>query len=109
MTTNWPKTNEGTFFTAEMSNGSPPPRAEYPTRYYAELFSKEEAEQHGYPGQVKGWIDAWALSSIENFPPANKLVPMTIEQWEFHFVTDDQGISLHLLATYLDGEFHDLR
>lgn len=104
----WPKSSEGTYASIESASPPPTPRSEYPRRYYAWIFEPGDPAWEGIEGQVKSWFDAWSISSIDGFPPAGKMIPMTIEQWNFHLIKDDHGLMLHLRAQYVDGEFRDL-
>jgi hypothetical protein len=103
----WPKSSEGTYASIEGASPPPTPRPEYPKRYYAWLFAPGDPGWEGIKGQVRGWVDAWRISSVENIPPADKMIPMTIEQWDYHNIADDHGIMLHLSAKYVDGEFYE--
>ncbi|MUG04156.1 hypothetical protein GM556_01165 [Bombella sp. ESL0378] len=50
---------------------------EYPARYYASY--DHSASQ---PTPVTGWFDMGFYNSLDGFPPASELLPLTPEQWE---------------------------
>lgn len=51
-------------------------QAAYPARYYAGYDAT--ATQ---PAPVTAWYDTWSMSSVENLPPANQLVPISAADW----------------------------
>lgn len=51
-------------------------RNDYPKRYYASYNTT--ASQ---PTPVTGWFDTWDMSSVDNVPSADDMIPVTESQW----------------------------
>lgn len=92
--TQWP-TGTGTRYT-----GSDLPRAEsapqnYPARYYALIGDKPLQGTN----RVVAWLDAWVENDLTWADPFKTKVPLTPEQWDYHFA--------HSQAVYDEGTFVD--
>ncbi|MXV44381.1 hypothetical protein GS501_04880 [Saccharibacter sp. 17.LH.SD] len=67
----------------------------WPDRYYGVIDPS-----HPRPQQILGWYDTWNLGYKSTlFLPQNKMVPLTQEQWDWHFLSGNSQAQINADGT----------